>query len=70
MYALCVSGAVNTQGFCGEFFYALYVNVHSFIHDDDRHYGGGGDAGGGDGDGHDDDDDDDGDFFRTGHLPL
>ena len=26
MYALCVSGAVNTQGF------ALYINFHSFIH--------------------------------------
>ena len=32
MYALCVSGAVNTQGFVWKFFYALYKNViHSFI---------------------------------------
>ena len=33
MYARCVSGAVNTQGFVRKFFfYALYINVHSFIH--------------------------------------
>ena len=32
MYALCVSGAVNTQGFVWKFFYALYINLHSFIH--------------------------------------
>ena len=32
MYALCVSGAVNTQGFVWKFFYALYINFHSFIH--------------------------------------
>ena len=32
MYALCVSGAVNTQGFLWKFFYALYINFHSFIH--------------------------------------
>ena len=32
MYALCVSVAVNTQGFCVEVFYALYINFHSFIH--------------------------------------
>ena len=31
MYALCVSGAVNTR-FCVEVFYALYINVLSFIH--------------------------------------
>ena len=30
MYALCVSGAVNTQGFVWKFFYALYINFHSF----------------------------------------
>ena len=30
MYALCVSVAVNTQGFCVEVFYALYINFHSF----------------------------------------
>ena len=35
MYALCVSGAVNTQGFVWMFFfYALYINFHSFIHSD------------------------------------
>ena len=33
MYALCVSGAVNTQGFVWKFFfYTLYINFHSFIH--------------------------------------
>ena len=32
MYALCVSGAVNTQGFVWNVFYALYINFHSFIH--------------------------------------
>ena len=32
MYALCVSGAVNTQGFVWKFFYALYIIFHSFIH--------------------------------------
>ena len=32
MSALCVSGAVNTQGFVWKFFYALYINFHSFIH--------------------------------------
>ena len=32
MYALCVSGAVNTQGLVWKFFYALYINCHSFIH--------------------------------------
>ena len=31
-YALCVFGAVNTQGFVWNFFYALYINFHSFIH--------------------------------------
>ena len=30
MYALCVSGAVNTQGFVWISFYALYTNFHSF----------------------------------------
>ena len=38
MYALCVSGAVNTLGFVWKvfyfYFYALYVNFHSFIHKD------------------------------------
>ena len=28
---VCVSGAVNTQGFVWKFFYALYINFHSFI---------------------------------------
>ena len=32
MYALCVSGSVNTQGFVWKFFYTLYINFHSFIH--------------------------------------
>ena len=32
MYALCVSGAVNTQCFVWKFFYALYIHLHSFIH--------------------------------------
>ena len=32
MYALCVFGAVNTQGFVWQFFYALYIHCHSFIH--------------------------------------
>ena len=32
MYALCVSGAVNMQGFVWKCFYALYINFHSFIH--------------------------------------
>ena len=37
MYALCVSGAVNTQGFVWKFLItrmtpALYKNCHSFIH--------------------------------------
>ena len=32
MYALCVSVAVNTQGFVWKVFYALYINFHSFIH--------------------------------------
>ena len=32
MYALCVSGAVNTQGFVWKFFYALYKKIHSFIY--------------------------------------
>ena len=32
MYALCVSGTVNKQGFVWKFFYALYINFHSFIH--------------------------------------
>ena len=36
MYALCVSGAVNTQGFVWKFFYALYINFHSFIHSFER----------------------------------
>ena len=31
MYALCVSGAVNTQGFVWKFFYVLYISFHSFI---------------------------------------
>ena len=31
MYALCVSGAVNTQDFVWKFFYALCINFHSFI---------------------------------------
>ena len=30
MYALCVSGAVNTQGFVWKCFYAFCVNFHSF----------------------------------------
>ena len=33
MYALCVSGAVNTQGVVWKFFYALYINFHSFINE-------------------------------------
>ena len=32
MYALCVSGTVNTQGFVWKFFYVLYTNFPSFIH--------------------------------------
>ena len=36
MYALCVSGAVNTQGFVWKlflfYFYRLYINFHLFIH--------------------------------------
>ena len=33
MYALCVSGAVNTQGFVWKFFMRyLYIFIHSFIH--------------------------------------
>ena len=35
MYALCVSGAVNTQGFAWikkKEKKVLYINVHSFIH--------------------------------------
>ena len=32
MYVLCVSGALNMQGFVWKFFYALYINFHSFIH--------------------------------------
>ena len=28
MYALCVPGAVNTQGFVWKFFYTLYVHFH------------------------------------------
>ena len=38
MCTLCVSGAVNTQGFVRIFlffFYALYINFHSFIQDCD-----------------------------------
>ena len=33
MYALCVSGAVNTQGFVWKFFMAIYKFsfIHSFI---------------------------------------
>ena len=31
MYALCVSGAVNTQGFVWNL-YAPYIDFHSFIH--------------------------------------
>ena len=31
MYTLCVSGAVNTQGFVWKFFYALYIHFHSLI---------------------------------------
>ena len=31
MYALCVSGAMNTQGFVWKFFYAPYINFHSFV---------------------------------------
>ena len=31
MCALCVSGAVNTQGLCGRF-YVPYLNFHPFIH--------------------------------------
>ena len=27
MYALCVSGAVNTQGFVLKFFYSLYIYI-------------------------------------------
>ena len=33
MYALCVSGAVNTQGFVWKFFMRyIYIFIHSFIH--------------------------------------
>ena len=36
MYALCVSGAVNTQVLCGWFLCAIYIYIythfHSFIH--------------------------------------
>ena len=33
MYAQCVSGAVNAQGFVWKVFYALYKRFHSlFIH--------------------------------------
>ena len=32
MYALCVSGAVNTQGFVWKFFYVLHINFDLFIH--------------------------------------
>ena len=31
MYALRVSGTVNMQGFVWKFFYAPYINFHSFI---------------------------------------
>ena len=32
MYALCVSGAVNTQGFVWKFFMRyIYIFIHSFI---------------------------------------
>ena len=31
MYILAVFGAVNTQGFVGVSFYALYKKCHSFI---------------------------------------
>ena len=35
MYALGVSGAVNTQGFCEDFFFFMrYINFHLFIHVD------------------------------------
>ena len=33
MYALCASGAMNTQGLVWNFFLrAIYINFHSFIH--------------------------------------
>ena len=32
MYALCVSGAVNTQGFVWKFFMPYIKKNHSFIH--------------------------------------
>ena len=33
MYALCVSGAVNTEGFMWKFFMRyIYIFIHSFIH--------------------------------------
>ena len=33
MYALCVSGAVNTQGFVWKFFMRyIYIFIHSFTH--------------------------------------
>ena len=33
MYALCVSGAVNTQGFVWKFFmHYISIFIHSFIH--------------------------------------
>ena len=31
MYALCVSGTVNTQGFVW-YFFMCYISFHSFIH--------------------------------------
>ena len=38
MYALCVSGHVNTQGFVWTFliliFYTLYIHFHFFVHSD------------------------------------
>ena len=36
MYALCVSGAVNTQRFVWEFFYALCMHFYSFIYSHER----------------------------------
>ena len=33
MYALCATGAVNTQGFVWTWFYALAIHTFSFIHE-------------------------------------
>ena len=32
MYALCVSGTANIQGFVWKFSFALIKKIHSFIH--------------------------------------